>query len=145
MQMTSQSPASSAAPHSTNTLEADALSASLTVRDLRASIAWYRDVVGFTVDREMVRDGVLRAVALRAGAVRILLNQDDGAKGFDRTTGLGFSLNVYTRQSVDVLADRIRSHGGTLDSEPADMPWGARVFRVRDPDGYALAFSRPLG
>jgi uncharacterized glyoxalase superfamily protein PhnB len=146
LQMTSQSSsASAAAPHPANTLEADSLSASLTVRDLRASIAWYRDVVGFTLDREMVRDGVLRAAAMRAGAVRILLNQDDGAKGFERTTGLGFSLTVSTRQSVDVIADRIRSHGGTLDSEPADMPWGARVFRVRDPDGYALAFSRPLG
>jgi uncharacterized glyoxalase superfamily protein PhnB len=114
------------------------------VRDLPASIAWYRDVVGFTVDRELVRDGVLRAVAVRAGAVRLLLNQDDGAKGVGRTTGLGFSLNVYTRQSVDVIADHIRSHGGTLETEPADMPWGARVFRVRDPDGYLIAFSRPL-
>ena len=85
---------SHSSPASAATLEADSLSASLTVRDLRASIAWYRDAIGFTLDREMVRDGVLRAAAMRAGAVRILLNQDDGAKGFDRTTGLGFSLNV---------------------------------------------------
>jgi uncharacterized glyoxalase superfamily protein PhnB len=138
------SPAPSAA-HSPNAFEADSLSASLTVRDLPASVAWYRDVVGFSVDREIVRDGVLRAVAVRAGAVRLLLNQDDGAKGFDRKKGQGFSLNVYTRQSVDVVADRIRSHGGALETEPADMPWGARVFRVRDPDGYALAFSHQLG
>ena len=30
---------------------------------------------------------------------------------------------------------------GTLVSEPTDMPWGARVFRVQDPDGYRLAIS----
>jgi uncharacterized glyoxalase superfamily protein PhnB len=138
------SPASSAAPNSPNAFDADSLSASLTVRDLPASVAWYRDAVGFSVDREIVRDGVLRAVAVRAGAVRLLLNQDDGAKGFDRAKGQGFSLNIYTRQSVDVIADRIRSHGTALETEPADMPWGARVFRVRDPDGYALAFSHHL-
>jgi lactoylglutathione lyase len=139
------SPPSSAAAHPSHTVDAESLSASLTVRDLRASIAWYRDVVGFTVEREIVRDGVLRAVAVRAGAVRLLLNQDDGAKGHDRPKGIGFSLNITTRQSVDVIADHIRSHGGALHTEPADMPWGARVFRVRDPDGYLLAFSRPLG
>jgi uncharacterized glyoxalase superfamily protein PhnB len=142
--MTNPSSPSSAPTHPTNAVEGDSLSASLTVRDLPASIAWYRDVVGFTVDRELVRDGVLRAAAVRAGAVRLLLNQDDGAKGVGRTTGLGFSLNVYTRQSVDVIADHIRSHGGTLETVPADMRWGARVFRVRDPDGYLIAFSRPL-
>ena len=117
------------------------MTASLTVRDLQASVAWYRDLLGFTVDREMERDGKLRAVALKAGAVRILLNQDDGAKGFDRTKGEGFSLQFITTQSVDEIAERIKSHGGSLDTEPADMPWGARVFRVRDPDGFKFAIS----
>ena len=65
-------------------LHADTLSASLTVRDIHASLAWYRDVLGFDVDREMARDGILHAVALRAGPVRLLLNQDDGAKGLER-------------------------------------------------------------
>ena len=26
--------------------------------------------------------------------------------------------------------------GGTLETEPADMPWGVRMFRLRDPDGF---------
>ncbi|MEO7712795.1 MAG: VOC family protein [Gemmatimonadaceae bacterium] len=125
-------------------LHADTLSASLTVRDIHASLAWYRDVLGFNVDREMARDGILRAVALQAGPVRLLLNQDDGAKGLDRDKGAGLSLMLTTRQSVDVIAARIRSNGGSLVSEPADMPWGARVFRVRDPDGYAFAVSSPI-
>jgi uncharacterized glyoxalase superfamily protein PhnB len=125
-------------------LQADTLSASLTVRDIHASLAWYRDAVGFEVDREMIRDGALRAVALRAGGVRLLLNQDDGSKGLDRVKGAGLSLMLTTRQSVDAIAARIRAHGGSLTSEPADMPWGARAFRVRDPDGFAFAISSPL-
>lgn len=115
--------------------------ASLTVKDLQTSLAWYRDAVGFTVDREHQRDGRVMAVSLRAGNVRILLGQDDGAKGMDRRKGEGFSLQLTTAQSVDAIAERIKSHGGTLDTEPTDTPWGARVFRVRDPDGFRLTIS----
>ena len=117
------------------------MTASLTVKDLEKSLAWYRDSLGFTVDRRMERDGKLRGVAIKAGAVRILLNQDDGAKGMNRTKGEGFSLQIITAQSVDEIANRIKSQGGSLDLEPTDMPWGARAFRVRDPDGFRFAIS----
>ncbi|HEX6559898.1 MAG TPA: VOC family protein [Longimicrobiales bacterium] len=119
------------------------LQASLTVRDLPKSVAWYRDVVGFYVEREYQRDGQLAGAILMAGSVRIMLNQDDGAKGRDRVLGEGFSLQFTTAQSIDDIANRIRVRGGTLETEPADMPWGARVFRVRDPDGYNLVISSP--
>jgi lactoylglutathione lyase len=120
---------------------AGALTASLTVKDLRASVAWYRDVMGFTVDREYERDGKLRSVAIVAGVVRLLLNQDDGAKGWDRAIGTGFSLQFITKQNIDELANRIKAAGGSLESEPADMPWGVRMFRLRDPDGFRFAVS----
>ena len=118
------------------------MTASLTVKDLPASVAWYRDLMGFTVDREYERDGKLRSVAIVAGEVRLLLNQDDGAKGWDRVKGAGFSLQFITAQSVDDLANRIKSAGGTLESEPADMPWGVRMLRVKDPDGFRFAVSQ---
>ena len=125
----------------TDALSATALGASLTVKDVRKSLAWYRDVVGFSVDREIERDGQLRGVALRAGSVRVLINQDDGAKGLDRAKGEGFSLMFTTTQSIDAVANGIKQRGGTLATEPADMPWGARVFRLVDPDGYKLVIS----
>jgi uncharacterized glyoxalase superfamily protein PhnB len=120
-----------------------ALTASLTVKDLQKSLAWYGDVVGFGVDRRIERDGKLRSVALKAGNVRLLINQDDGAKGWDRIKGEGFSLQITTDQKIDDIANRIKAHGGTLETEPADMPWGARIFRLRDPDGYKLTISSP--
>jgi uncharacterized glyoxalase superfamily protein PhnB len=117
------------------------LSASLTVKDLTKSLAWYHGVVGFAIDRKHEREGKLRAVSLIAGDVRILIGQDDGAKGWDRVKGEGFSLHITTDQNVDEMAKRIKELGGTLELEPADMPWGARVFRLRDPDGFTLAIS----
>ncbi len=117
------------------------ISASLTVKDLQKSLDWYQDVVGFTVDRRHEREGKLVAASLKAGEVRILIGQDDGAKGWDRVKGEGFSLHITTDQNIDELASRIKAQGGSLLSEPADMPWGARVFRVQDPDGFKLAIS----
>jgi uncharacterized glyoxalase superfamily protein PhnB len=138
----SSAPAGNTKRAQPESLRARALSASLTVKDLAKSMAWYRDVVGFTVDREHEREGKLVGVSLKAGDVRILINQDNGAKGWDRAKGEGFSLQFTTTQSVDDIANRIKGLGGTLDTEPTDMPWGPRVFRVRDPDGFRLAFSQ---
>ena len=118
-----------------------ALSASLTVQDLKESLTWYRNVLGFTMDQKHEREGALVAVSLKAGSVRILIGQDDGAKGMDRVKGEGFSLQITTAQNLDDVAKRIKEAGGTLDSEPTDMPWGARMFRLRDPDGFRLTIS----
>src|ERR1700730_16829885 len=93
------------------------LQASITVKDLQKSLAWYRDVVGFTVDQSHEREGKLMAVSLKAGDVRILIGQDDGAKGWDRVKGEGFSLMITTAQSVDQVANRVKRAGGCLDWE----------------------------
>ena len=122
-------------------LRGTALSASLSVKDLQKSLSWYRDVMGFTVDQQHERAGKVVAVSLKAGVVRILINQDDGAKGLDRAKGEGFSLMITTSQKVDDVAARIKAAGGTLGSEPTDMPWGARAFRAQDPDGFKLVIS----
>jgi len=135
--MTTASPLAAAIEN----FEATGIGVSITVRDLQKSVAWYCDVLGFTIDRKIERDGTLRAVAVKAGNVRLMLNQDDGAKGWDRVKGEGVSFMFTTTQSVDAVAARIRNAGGTLQTEPADMPWGARVFRVADPDGFKLAVS----
>jgi uncharacterized glyoxalase superfamily protein PhnB len=103
------------------------LGASLTVKDVEKSLTWYCDVVGFVIDQKTERDGKLRSVALKAGDVRIRLK--------------GFSLMFTTAQNVDDIAERIEALGGTLETPPRDMPWGARIFTIRDPDDYKLVIS----
>ena len=124
--------------------EAKSVSISLTVKDLEVSRKWYVDVLGFTVARKIERDGVLRGYAVTAGSVRLALNQDDGAKGWDRVKGLGFSFNLTTDQDVDALAASITAAGGTIATMPYDAPWGSRVMRLVDPDGYKIAISKPI-
>ena len=52
-------------------------------------------------------------------------------------------MNIITEQNIDTIANRIKKQGGILDVEPADMPWGVRLFRLKDPDGYKLTISSP--
>jgi uncharacterized glyoxalase superfamily protein PhnB len=119
-------------------------SVSITVKDIYKSADWYQRVVGFGVERTAEREGRLSLVALKAGDARLSLNQDNGAKGWDRIKGLGFSINIWTTDDIDAIANRIKASGGTLDSEPVDAPWGARYFRLTDPDGFKLAILKRL-
>lgn len=127
----------------TANLTALTLGVSLTVNDIDASLAWYRHVVGFTVERNYERDGKLMAVALQSGDIRLLLTQDDGSKGRDRVKGEGFSLQFTTAQDIDAVANGIRSRGGNLESEPETNRFGMRAFRLHDPDGFKLVISSP--
>ncbi|HEY0018666.1 MAG TPA: VOC family protein [Longimicrobium sp.] len=139
--MSTEAPAGADRRAHPESFRARSLLALLTVNDARKSMEWYRDVLGFHVKEQYEHEGKLLGVSLLAGTVQLMLNQDDGAKGWDRSKGEGISLAFATAQDVDALAARIKERGGTLMSEPADMPWGGRLFRFRDPDGFMLAIS----
>ena len=128
----------------TDAIEPSAVVLSLTAKDLVKSITWYRDVIGFAVDYVRDTDGTPISAGIRAGCSRIFLNQDDGKRGWERVKGEGFAITFETAQDVDAFAARVRSNGGTITMEPADMPWGVRMVRFTDPDGYRLAAWRPL-
>jgi uncharacterized glyoxalase superfamily protein PhnB len=124
------------------TLRLRSISPSFTVTDLQRSIAFYRDVLGFVVGDEWRDNGVLQGCEIRAGGILFMLNQDDFAKGRDRVKGLGTRLYCSTAQDIDRLAREISARGGALDQEPADMPWGQRVFMLTDPDGFKLTIAQ---
>lgn len=122
------------------TLRVRSASPSFTVNDLPKSIAWYRDVLGFTEGERWDRDGKLEGIEMVAGTITLMLGQDDFAKGRDRRKGEGTRVWLNTAQSIDALAKRIKEHGGRLDYEPRDQPWGDRTFGLTDPDGFHLTF-----
>ena len=120
---------------------ARACHASFTVNDLAKSIAFYCTGMGFTMREEWKHEGKLVGVELRAGTVELYLSQDDGAKGWDRKKGVATSISFITARRVDDVAARLKKAGYALLSEPAEMPWGARAFRVADPDGFLIGIS----
>jgi len=142
--MTTEATATDTSAAGLDPLDTRSVLISLTAKDLPQSVAWYRDVLGFTVDNIRERDGKPAAATVRSGTARILLNQDDGGRGWQRVKGEGFAITFDTAQDVDAIAARIKTKGWTLAMEPADMPWGVRMLRVLDPDGYRLGIWRPL-
>jgi len=136
-------PTSAATRAQTELFHARSLGISLTVKDFPVSLAWYTEVLGFTKTRDFVRDGVVTGAALMAGDVEVSINQDDGKKGKDRVLGQGISMRLTTDESIDDVAARVKKGGGKLEAEPADMPWGARIFVITDPDGYRFVVSSP--
>jgi uncharacterized glyoxalase superfamily protein PhnB len=131
---------------STAVIGATTLSCSITCKDVAASIRWYRDVIGFAVEMTFEHEGKVAGAVIAAGQCRIVLNQDDGQLGWDRIKGQGFYLqiNVAGRGDVDAAAARIKAAGWALLDEPADRPWGARMFQFKDPDGFKLGVSTPI-
>src|SRR3989442_13674136 len=80
------------------------LAVSLTVNDLERSIAWYRDMLGFTPGERWEDAGRGRGTQMKAGSCDIMLNQDDFAKGRDRRKGGGFRGGVEAGQDITALA-----------------------------------------
>lgn len=128
-----------------STLNLGGVMPAITVSDLGASIAWYRDVMGFVVAREIEHEGQRVGAMISAGSVQFMLGQDDFAKGRDRPKGIGFRLYCVSEQDIDELAAGIKARGGTLDQEPTDQPWGARDLAVSDPDGFKITISSGTG
>jgi catechol 2,3-dioxygenase-like lactoylglutathione lyase family enzyme len=52
-----------------------------------------------------------------------------------------FDLYVYV-DNVDGLYEELRERGADIVYKPADMEYGLREIRVRDPHGYILAFGK---
>ena len=131
---------------SNTSIEVTAMGCSITCKDLEASIRFYRDAVGFGVAQTYDREGKVATAIIVSGNTSVVLNQDDGKLGWDRIKGQGFylQLNVASAADVDAAAARIKAAGFPLLDEPADRPWGARMFQFNDLDGFKLGVSTPL-
>jgi catechol 2,3-dioxygenase-like lactoylglutathione lyase family enzyme len=137
----------------------------LTVSDLAASLAFWRDGLGMreAMSQEK-RGGYLEAVVREPGAhVRMVhlefpgggsrielfqYLQPPGGNVSARPADVGFAHICIVCTNVDELLERLVAAGGTPLGEPADIDTGAnrggRCVYIRDPDGHvAELFSPP--
>jgi uncharacterized glyoxalase superfamily protein PhnB len=128
--------------HEPQSLRLRHITPGITVNDLGRSITFYTEGLGFIIKENWEEEGKLAGVELWAGAAQLVLTQDDFKKGRDRVKGIGIRLWFYTAQDLDGLAAQAKASGIVLDQEPTDMPWGARVFMLTDPDGFKISFTK---
>jgi lactoylglutathione lyase len=127
----------------------------LFVSDLEASSDFYRRVLGFEVGatREVMLEGqLLRHTPIWNGPTMIGIGQlaylspehHLRRAGLDAVRGVGveFCLYVSDAEIDDYYRRAVREC--TTKIEPlVAQPWGARDFRVVDPDGYYVRISTP--
>lgn len=128
---------------SSSEMQAQGVLPTLTVDDVGKSLQFF-EALGFVVEERWEHDGELKGAMVRAGAVRLGIDQDDWKKGRDRRKGVGMRLFVETQGDIDELAARAKAAGIALDGEPHDAEWGSRMFDVTEPSGFKLTFTSPI-
>lgn len=114
----------------------------LHVPDIDAAVAFFRDVLGFTVGLE---GGGYAYVEREGCGVRMLQNVgEDGAPRGNRRFGCYFDVD-----DVDALYAELKPRLDGLPPGdvhgPADKPYGQRELLVLGPDGNVIAFGCPVG
>lgn len=98
--------------------------------NVAAGIAWYRDVLGFSINYEQHDLGVMDR-----DNVRLLLTART-----PQHTGIG-SCYVYI-DNADDLYDELLAKGAPIPAPPVSQPWGLREFQVLDLEGNRIAFAQ---
>jgi catechol 2,3-dioxygenase-like lactoylglutathione lyase family enzyme len=117
----------------------------LFVDDMDVSIGFYRDLLGFQVDRRGENYASLRRgdVVLGLGPVAKLPERAEG-RGFtgqrlrgDKGAGVEIVLELDGVDELRELYEHCR-RSAAISEELRLRPWGLRDFRLTDPDGYYL-------
>lgn len=113
-----------------------ALTPYLIVSDVMATLVYYRDALGFTLDQaEPGPDGRPTHAEVSNGSARLMFGQT-APEWPVKTTMLYIEIDA----DVDAYCAELRGAGASVTEEPNDKPYG-RTFTVRDPDGNDLVFA----
>lgn len=118
----------------------------LFVDDLDTSVAFWRDTLGFTVDRRDEGYASLRRGSVVLGLGPAAKLPPAGGPGFSQdrlASGRGAGVEIVLE--VDDLDAAYRSclEAGAVVEGLTDRPWGLPDFRIADPDGYYVRLTTP--
>lgn len=109
--------------------------------DYEKSLAFYRDMLGWTVTDGWVEDGSGRGAVLSGGGIKLVLAE---RKRSARRAGVDGDAGSRPTLHLDIhdIDARFRSipKGPHIVTPPEKTSWGTRWFVVRDPDGNLIAF-----
>ncbi len=114
--------------------------------DVDRSLAFYRDVLGFTLVTTVPEQAPFAFAWVQRDTVSVFLNSEAsaGMKAAAGTNMLFITIEAADRASgVDALFAAVK------DRAPVIMPltdqfYGMREFTIKDPDGYAITFAQRI-
>ncbi|HJU40706.1 MAG TPA: VOC family protein [Tahibacter sp.] len=106
------------------------------VTDLAASLAYYRDRLGFTVDWS---DADLGLAGLSRGDARVFMSNAAFRAHLRTAAGpVVLWFNPASRAEVDAVHAQWAAAGAAIDAPPSDKPYKLYEFLANDPDGNWL-------
>jgi len=120
----------------------------LQVFDMPTSLAFYRDVLGFTVAADVPADGKCDFAMLALNGSDLMLNTayeaDDRPKMLpdDRRRAHRDTALFFDCADVDAAYARLIARGLRV-TPPAVQAYGMKQIYLEDPDGYELCLQQP--
>jgi uncharacterized glyoxalase superfamily protein PhnB len=119
------------------------ISPALAVRDVKRTIQFYRDSLGFEMGMAFPdADNPEYADLSRDGMVIMLIPV--GNAGIDSNQRLGVGVNLYMQidGNIDEYYNLLKNKGVKVVADIKDEPFGIRDFTIEDIDGYKLTFNQ---
>ncbi len=113
------------------------------VASMKASLAFYTDVLGFAVKWSWSNEARFEETnqpefaCIECGAAVLFLSESSGGSESSLFVEMPFVENV------DALAEGLKGRV-EMKEVPTSRAWGSREFSLKDPDGHTLRFSCPL-
>jgi len=120
----------------------------ITVKDIEKSRKFYEDVLNQEVELDHGAN-----VAFKAGFAIHDINHYQGLLGegllgesspVNTDSEKNFMELYFESEDLDKLQDKLESIGSKFVHSIREQPWGQRVMRFYDPDGYIIEVGEPL-
>jgi uncharacterized glyoxalase superfamily protein PhnB len=126
-----------------------ALTPSITVRDAKRAIEWYKDALGAKVNGQpfLMPDGSVMHAELQFADSVLMLNDEMpqhgvlSPLGHDNKTAV--TLHLYV-DDVDAVFKKAVEKGATPTMPVADQFWGDRFGSIKDPFGHSWGLATHL-
>lgn len=117
--------------------------------DPEASLAFYRDVLGFEVRKDVGYEAMRwitvgpanqpeTSIVLSPPAVDPGLSEEERRVIGELVAKGSFASIVFATDELNELFEKVESSGADILQEPMDQDWGSRDFAFRDPAGNTV-------
>ncbi|MDY6836082.1 MAG: VOC family protein, partial [Chloroflexota bacterium] len=120
------------------------ISPTLAVRNMKKTIEFYRDNLGFKLGMAFPDiDNPQYADLSKDGMILMFLSAKDVGIGPKQKLGIGVNLYMEIDGDIDEYYEELKKKQVNIIFEIKDEPFGIRDFTIGDLDGYQLTFNQP--
>ena len=119
------------------------ISPALAVRDMKKTIEFYRDSLGFNM--VLVSPDINNpayAELSKDGMALMFILAKNCAIGSEEKLGVGVNLYMQIDGDIDEYYQELKKRGVKITVDITDEPYGIRDFTVEDVNGYQLTFNQ---